>query len=170
MGAGPVVALLAMFLTGCAAEMLVQPAPDAAAPEFRLPARIVYGGNREYLPRNLTDGGSGARLTVRYAYDVVHGGERTNLFGVMFNPAAMLGLPVIGKDTVAVSGRLEVLRGEEVAKTYDATAALTNRPSLFYEGETYTEMRRRGLLAVRDSIESQVARDRESLGRLLGSD
>ena len=107
-------------------------------------------------------------ITVRYAYDVVHGSERTHILGVMFNPAAMLGLPVIGKDTIAVIGRFEVLKDGNVVKTYDAMAALTNRPSLFHEGETYTEMRRRGLLAVRDSIETQVVRDREALSRLVG--
>jgi hypothetical protein len=35
-----------------------------------------------------------------------------------------------------------------------------------WEGETFTEMRRRGLLAVRDSIEAQIHQDRKALERL----
>jgi hypothetical protein len=160
--------MLAMVVTACAAEMVVMPPPSPAIVEFRLPATILYDGNREYLPRVLVAMAGSVPITVRYAYDVVHGSERTHILGVMFNPAAMAGFPVIGKDTFAVIGRLEVLKDGNLVKAYDATAALTNRPSLFYEGETYTEMRRRGLLAVRDSIETQVVRDREALLRLVG--
>jgi hypothetical protein len=160
---------VAMLVSGCSAQMVVQPPPASHTVEFALAATVSYDGNRNYLPRVVRDAGPGSPITVRYAYDVVHGGERTHLFGVMFNPAAMLGLPMLGKDTVAVSGRLEILGGAELVKAYDATAALTNRPSLFYEGETYTEMRLRGLLAVRDSIETQILGDRDTLTRLLGA-
>src|SRR2546427_1259259 len=160
--------VLTTAVTGCAAEMVVEPPPAPAAGDFRLPAKVLYDGKREYLPRVLSDMVGSVPVTVRYAYDVVHGSERTHIFGVMFNPAAMLGLPVIGKDTIAVIARLEVLKDGHLVRAYDATAALTNRPSLFYEGDTYTEMRRRGLLAVRDSIETHVVQDREALVLLWG--
>jgi threonine synthase len=63
----------------------------------------------------------------------------------------------MGKNSVAVRGRLEIVKGTEVVKTYESNATLTSRASLLYEGETYSEMRRRGLLGVRDSDGMGVA-------------
>jgi hypothetical protein len=158
----------ALTLFGCAADMVVIPVAPAAPPSGVSPleGRIVYDGNRDYLPRMLADGTDGARLVFRYGYAVQYGSERTHIAGAMFIPMPILAVPgVMGQNALRVAGHLEVLDGEEVIRVYSASAELKAKASLFYEGETFTDMRRRGLLAVRDSIDAQLVQDRETLIR-----
>ena len=62
-----------------------------------------------------------------------------------------------------VVGNLEIRNGEKVLKTYTAIATLTDQSEF---SETLTEMRRRGLTAVRDNIEAQMYLDSEFLKNL----
>ena len=114
------------------------------------------------------DGPADSPVSFRYGYAVKYGSERTSFAGVMFIPPPLLAIPgVMGSNELGVAGQLEVMKGTEIIKTYAASARLKAKASLLYEGETFTEMRRRGLLAVRDSIDAQLARDREALVRAL---
>ena len=163
-----VMASTAALLAGCAADMIVRPPVHAlsGADHRRLEGRIVYDGNRDYLPRLLAEGAADARLVFRYGYVVTYGSERTSFAGAMFIPTPILAVPgVMGKDSIGIAGQLEVLDGERIVKVYSATAELKTKSSLFYEGETLTEMRRRGLLAVRDSIDAQLVKDGAALLR-----
>ena len=126
----------------------------------------MYDGNREYLPRTIATASiEPVGLTLRYSYDVRHGRDRVPQLLPLFNPLSIVGFP-IGEDTLAVEGRLEILRGMEVIKTYTAACILESSRNLFWPGETYSEMRRKGLFAVRDNIETQMQRDREYLSTL----
>jgi hypothetical protein len=65
---------------------------------------------------------------------------------------------------------LEILKTGRVVKTYTGTAGVRQYRSWWWEGQTATEMRRRGLLMVRDSIEGQMYQERGALDALLRGD
>ncbi len=159
--------LIGALLQGCAARMVTTPAMEGTAQgEIRLEGKIRYDGNREYLPRTLADvSGESAPLVLKYSYDVKHGRDAVPQLLPLFNPLSLVGFP-IGEDTLAVEGRLEILRGEEVIKVYTAACLLESTRNLFWPGETYSEMRRKGLAAVRENIERQMQRDRDTLESL----
>ncbi len=52
-------------------------------------------------------------------------------------------------------------------RSYAAAASLKVTPTIFGEGETFTEMRHRGLMLVRDNLSSQLCEDQSVLNRLL---
>ena len=167
-------AAVALLLTiaGCSTtSMVVAPSMDvlSSGDGFRLRGQLEFDGNRDYLPRTIADTPSPSGLTFRYAYAVTTDSERTSIFGLMFAPAPVLGIPgVMGGDELGAVAQLEIRRRGD-AKTYAATAVVKKKPTMFDEGQTFTEMRRRALIAVRDSIEAQMIRDREILLR-FGAD
>lgn len=145
---------------------VVPPAEPVAKIEFSVPGKIVYEGKPDYLPRTLADSGAAASsLTLKYVFDVAYGKDRTHAMAHLFNPLVLFGFP-IGEDTVAVAGKLEIARGDEVLKTYTATCGFEKTRGLFYEGDTYSELRVRGLMCVRENIEAQMHKERELLTRL----
>jgi len=155
----------ALALSACGTQMAVTPAVEPVATiDFTLLGTVVYDGKPEYLPRTVAHQAA-APLTLRYIYEVAYGKDKTHEAAVLFNPLTLIGFP-IGQDTVAVSGRLEISRGNEVAKTYTATSGFEKTRNLFYEGDTFSELRLRGLQCVRENIEAQMQRDRDVLSTL----
>lgn len=156
---------LSVGLVACGTKIIAAPPIEPVAKiEFSLPGSIVYEGKREYLPRTLANA-PGSDLTLRYTYEVGYGKDRTYAAAHLFNPLTVVGFP-IGEDTVAVSGKLEIARGGEVLKTYMATCGFEKTRNLFYEGETYSELRLRGLQCVRENIEAQMHQERDVLSKL----
>ena len=159
--------LWSAVLAGCGASMTVAPpiAPPAAL-DFRLPGRVVYDGNPEYLPRTIVAApGGAAAVTLQYSYTVTQGRQDVPGLVALFNPLTAIGFPV-GQDTLVVGGRLEIRKRDQVVKTYVATAGLESTRNIFWAGDTATELRRRGLLAVRDNIEAQMQHERDVLSQL----
>lgn len=157
---------LAFTLSACGTQMAVTPTVEPVATiDFTLPGTVVYDGKPEYLPRTVAHQTAASPLTLRYVYEVAYGKDKTHEAAVLFNPLTLIGFP-IGQDTVAVSGRLEISRGNEVAKTYTATCGFEKTRNLFYEGDTFSELRLRGLQCVRQNIEAQMQRDRDVLSTL----
>jgi len=131
--------------------------------DFSLGGEIDYDGNKEYLPRTVTaDASLGHPLILRYRYEVTYGRDSVPSAIPALNPLTIVGFP-IGADTVVVTGKLEILKGGSVVKTYSAVCMLDKTRTAFSEGETLSEIRRRGLLAVRDSIEAQMYADQDML-------
>jgi hypothetical protein len=165
------IAVSLMVLVGCGTSMVVTPdlSPTGSV-DFRLKGEIVYDGNREYLPRTIVDAPAGAfALAIQYTYEVIHGRDNVPQLLPLFNPLTIVGFP-IGEDTVLVAGRLEISKRNQVLKRYTATCALDNTRNIFWQGETFSELRRKGLIVVRDNIEAQMNRDREILSRLEDAD
>jgi hypothetical protein len=158
--------LASLLVTGCAPKMTVVPAIDpVAAVDFALPGKIVFDGKRDYLPRTLAESPGEGTVTLRYAFDVIYGKDRTHAMAHLFNPLVLFGFP-IGEDTVAVAGKLDIERSGEVVKTYTAICGFEKTRNLFHEGATYSELRLRGLQCVRDNIDAQMQKEREFLSRL----
>lgn len=159
--------LLAIGLSGCAARMVVTPQVEPLGKvDFRVRGAVIYDGNREYLPRTISDvPASESDLRFHYTYNVTHGRDDIPQLLPLFNPLTIVGFP-IGENTIVVVARLEISRRGEVIKTYTATCGLEMTRTIFWQGETFSELRRKGLEVVRDNIEAQMYHERDLLSKL----
>lgn len=154
----------AILSSGCATNVVITP-DIAVIPviDFSLDGKVDYEGNKEYLPRTVSSDTNPKNLMIlRYRYDVTYGRDAVHQALPLFNPLTIIGFP-IGADTVVVTGKLEILKGSSAVKTYSAVCVLDKHRTIFSEGETMSEIRKRGLLAVRDNIEAQMYVDRDLL-------
>lgn len=155
--------LIGLILGGCGTSMVTLPATEPTAEKFSIKGRVEYEGNRAYLPATIVEckdpAEPGCDLLFRYRYSVAYGKDKVPELLPLFNPFTLVGFPV-GEDTLLVHGLMEAYRGEEKLKTYEATCALDRHSSIFLPGDTYTEMRKKGLDAVKQNIENQMCADR----------
>jgi len=158
-------------LSGCAAKMAVTPqiTDIEIESDFQLGGVVEYDGNKDYLPRTIKEDPSQTLFSFRYDYQVAYGRDKTPQAIPLYNPLTIVGFP-IGDNTMVVTANLAILKGKEVVKAYTATCGLEQVRSLFSEGETFSELRKKGLVTVRDNIELQIYRDRDLLSSLASSD
>ena len=153
-----------MIFSACAPNVVIT--PDLAivpSSDFSLGGKIDYEGNAEYLPRTVSaESHPEAALILRYRYDVTYGRDAVHQAFPLFNPLTIVGFP-IGADTVVVTAKLDVLKGSSQVKAYAAVCVLDKHRTIFWEGESMSELRKRGLLAVRENIETQMYGDRDLL-------
>jgi hypothetical protein len=156
-----------IFLYSCATTMKIDPqVKQKDNIDFRLKGIVIYEGNKEYLPRVLIDERvTEPKIDLKYTYGVFYGKKEVPDVLALYNPLTIVGFPT-GENAVTVIGRLDILRGGEVIRSYGSTCILEKTRNLFSEG-TFTEMRKKGLIAVRDNIESQICSDRNNLEKLL---
>ena len=162
-------ALACVALAGCTTTAVVI-TPQLAGTNTatcQIHVKVRFEGKPDYLPAALvTDPAASGPVTFRYAYDAQYGLKETNPFLVMVNPLTMVGFPT-GSDNLVITGRVDVVRADETVRSYAAAAAMKRSSSVFYEGETFTEMRRRGLLLVRDNLSVQLCHDEGLLVAML---
>ena len=162
--------LFALGLGGCATSVTVTPrlsGPTSRNCEIHAPVR--YDGNPEYLPTVLVrDATVSQALTLRYRYDINYDAQPLPDIATLVNPLTIFGFPT-GHDYISVVGSLEVIRADATVRSYGAAAALKRTGTVFGEGDSFTDMRRRGLLLVRDNISVQLCQDRTVLTQLLGA-
>lgn len=153
---------------GCSATLRATPEPAGPPPpDCMVRAHIDYGGNRDYLPSVLSDDPSApADSVVRYSHEEQYGSSSLPAGEQIVNPLHLFGVPTGSSDLVVVA-RLDVMRGGEVMRSFAAAAVMSRSDTMFGEGETLTEMRRRGLLLLRDNISSQVCADRTTTQAIL---
>jgi hypothetical protein len=153
-----------LILSACAPNVFITPdLPIVPHNDFTLGGKIDYDGNVEYLPRTISSGSHpGATLTLRYRYEVTYGRDSIEQVLYHYNPLTIAGFP-IGADTVVVIAKLEVVKGSSQIETYTAMCVLDKHRTIFWEGESLSELRKRGLLAVRENIEAQMYGDRDVL-------
>jgi len=137
--------------------------------DFQMGGIIEYDGNKEYLPRTLKEDMSQTAFSFKYEYQITYGRDKTPQALPLLNPLSMVGFPV-GENTLVITGNLTILKGQEVIKEYKATCGLEKVRSLFSEGDTFSELRKKGLLAVRDNIELQMCHDKDFLLGLESGD
>ncbi|HYA19834.1 MAG TPA: hypothetical protein VEG25_04210 [Burkholderiales bacterium] len=160
--------LFVTLLPGCGTTMVVTPeVKPTFNNDFRMKGQIVYDGNRDYFPRTIAeDSLDKSGLVFRYKYEVAYGKDNLPQAIPLFNPLTLVGFPV-GEDTVVIVGHMEILRENGVVKTYTATCAFDKKRSMYWEGDTLTELRKKGLIAVRDNIETQMNQDQVFLSKLI---
>lgn len=122
-----------------------------------IPATVQYEGNPDYLPRSLTRSADEQPITAVYVYQVIYNSEKEHPLTV-FNPLLIAGMSK-SEDAVIILAQLEFFKGQVSLKKYEKAVTLSKNKTLFSEGDTLTEMRRNGLLHVRDSIDQQVYAD-----------
>jgi hypothetical protein len=128
---------------------------------------VRYSNNPDYLPRTIRNSETAhGGIGFKYDYSIGYGKDALPEVLPLLNPLTWLGFPV-GSDSLVVVGNLEILDNGAVLKTYSAVCVIEKTRSLFYQGKTSSELRRKGLLAVRDNIENQMMNDREELDVLL---
>jgi hypothetical protein len=162
-----VIILSSIFLAGCGASMMVIPEvkPVDNLAGFNIQGKIVYDPhyNKDYLPRTLTNNTApDAPITLQYEYTIAYGKRDVPALIALYNPLTILGFP-IGDSTMIVVGKLDVLKEKEMVKSYTATCTFEKTRNLFSEGETSSELRKQGLVAVRNNIEAQMFHDSEFL-------
>jgi hypothetical protein len=158
-----------LALLGCATEVAITPqlADKTPSGKCQIRAPVHYEGKRDYLPAALVDDPNASHATaIRYSFEAQYGLNEFNPFIVFVNPLTLVGFPT-GNDNLVVTGRVDVVRGDATLRSYAAAASMKRSSTVFYEGETFTEMRRRGLLLVGNNLSSQLCKDQEVLTALL---
>lgn len=163
--------LACVALAGCATSVSLTPQlPDKQIPTCRLQAAVQYDGRPEYLPAALAgDSGTPGPVAFRYSFEAQYGLKPVNDFVAFVNPLELFGFPV-SSDNMVVTGRVDVLRGDAVIRSYGAAASMKRSSTVFSEGESFTDMRRRALMLVRDNLSGQLCHDEALLTAMLKSD
>lgn len=165
------IAALSLGIQGCSSTQVYGASEKAVQPSIqnRLLGRIEYSGNAEYLPRMLAaDSDSGSKAVYRYSYTVSYEAPGEHPLTV-FNPLLIVGMPK-GTDAVVVAGVLEIVKDGTLLKRYEKSVVLKKDKTVFSEGETLTEMRKKGLLLVRDQIDLQLVEDQQILAKQLNTE
>jgi hypothetical protein len=162
--------LLALGLAGCATTITVTPKlVDTGAARCEIRAPLNYEGKLEYLPTVLVqDSVASGTATLRYRYDVNYDARPLNDVATLVNPLTLFGFPT-GHDYTSVVSTLDLIQAGAVVRSYAAAAALKRTGTVFGEGESFTAMRRQGLLAVRDNISAQLCQDKAALVLLINA-
>jgi hypothetical protein len=117
-------------------------------------AKLEYEGNPDYLPRTVANASiADSKLTIRYNYN-----EEQRRSEILYVPS---GTKQALSKVSEVTGQLEILHRTKIIRAYKAVAVLSGRNE--FTDETLSQMRRRGLLAVRANIEAQMYRDKDFL-------
>jgi hypothetical protein len=150
----------AAALTGCSTSTLVTPDIAASvAPGCTVFGHVSYEGNRDYLPEVLMDDPDRPIDSVlRYTHEDHYGRNDVPAGIQLVNPLHLVGMPT-GSSSLSILARLDILRGGAIVRSFAAVATMERSQSMFSEGETFTEMRRKGLLLVKKNISAQVCAD-----------
>jgi hypothetical protein len=159
------IAAFGLSLGACTGALHVSPAPAAFPPaNCALRARVEYRGAPDYVPAVLVDTAD-AVLAYAFTYEVVYGSQAIDPLLQFVNPLNFVGFPT-GAHDVRVVARVDVRTPSGVVRSYAAAAAADATGTMFSEGATLTELRRRALLAVRDSLARQLCADADALAGL----
>ncbi|MHB8471799.1 MAG: hypothetical protein ACYDC8_02885 [Gammaproteobacteria bacterium] len=158
---GTILLILAILQTGCAATKYSDGGSASVLntpPPYQITARVNYDKNPAYLPRSLISASSGSALVADYVYEVNYGMGHEHVLTV-FNPLLIAGMSKT-EDSVFIGGQLKIYRGDQLLRKYEETVTLSKGKTLYSEGDTLTEIRKQGLLHVRDKIDEQVYADK----------
>ena len=151
--------------TGCEAKMTLSPdLKPLDSISFSIKGRVICDGSPEYLPRTIVKADD-AGLTFRYVHQESYGKNNVPELITLYSPATLLGVPM-GTDDLVMAGQLDVMSGTQTHRSYKALCVMKNTRNIFTEGETFTAMRRRGLLALRDNLDAQLHQDRAFLEKV----
>lgn len=153
------------ILFGCSANLHILPKIDSTSEEveYILQGKLDYKGNPAYLPRTIRQTQKkNSHLVLRYQYEETHS-YSGHLTPTGLDPISHYN--TVGEKRTVVKGKLEVIHGSVVLKAFKSQATLFGQGDFL--SETLTEMRIRGLVAVRDNIDSQILQEKENLENLL---
>ena len=162
--------LRAVFLMatiyGCAATKssveLSQPISADGAGTFC--GQVVYSHhNADYLPLSIRNLPSRTNVQFSYQLEVKYGIEDDTGWD-LFNPFLIVGVPK-SADDVLVLGQLQIKSNTGFKKILEDAVLLSKSKTLFSEGETLTDMRRKGLIHLRNRMDMMLLGDLDLLSR-----
>ena len=158
--------LLLLVIVGCSTMSVTPELATLDTAPVLIKGPVQYDGNRLYLPRTISEGDP-SEYGLRFRYTTSETQDRSSWDVIaLLNPLSLLGFPT-GRRNSTVTGNLEILKDSEVVKTYTATCLQEAHRGIYY-GESFSDLRRTGLGAVRDNIEAQMSQDRELLEKATG--
>ena len=140
----------------------VKPDVPKCDADFTLYGKVNYEGNWNYVPKTISNKtADNSSFSFDYAYNILYGGTSVNQDIVTaFIPTTLIGTPT-GKSDVQVRAKLDVFDGSTIVKSYVAACNILAPRGIFTGGNDLTEVRRRGLMAVKENIESQMVQDKD---------
>ncbi len=148
------------FLFGCAEQLKIKPDVSRTDIAIVVSGKIDYSGNRDYLPNTIAeDNLQHSDIIIKYEHSVSYGGTTpgTDLI-TAFIPTTLLGTPT-GNNELFIQGKLEIYKSSTIIKSYIAECVVEKSRSV-WSGIDYSELRRRGLLAIKENIEMQMMSDK----------
>lgn len=153
---------LTLALYGCAEIAKT----NAIGNEITVPSTVHLCGaveyrnyNTDYLPLSLNDDPTYSDIFITYQYEVKYGIEEDTAFD-LFNPFLIFGVEK-SEDAVVVNGQLNIKSGSNFEKEYRETVILNKSKTLYSEGSTLSELRREGLIQLRDKIDALLISDKD---------
>ena len=137
--------------------------------DFQIYGKIVFDGNSDYLPQRLKEKNSNPEILLKYSFQLHYGNKELSstgedlLIGPVFPLLFAMGGASLGKNDVLAIGRLEIIKENQIIKTYRAAARTVQERGLWVESDTQSELRKKCLLEVRDNIDKQLQNDKEYL-------
>jgi hypothetical protein len=158
-------------VSGCETTVLITPNVGAGAKSTcTIQAAVSYEGNPDYLPHAIATVPVGSQTTfLRYTYNTAYNAKEGDAVLQAVNPLMLFGFPT-GYNSGTISGLLEVVQNGQTIRSYAAACNMKRHGTVFSEGETLTDMRRRGLQLVADNISTQICRDQPTLKPLINPD
>lgn len=155
--------IIAIFLLqGCSSSRLsVTPASGLSSQKHGVLCGVLKYemSNTQYLPQIINQ--KFESLTpypsFEYAYEVRYDVDYDSVFE-LFNPFLVLGIPK-SQDDVFISGQLQITGANNFSRLYRQTLSVSKSESVFSDGDTLSEMRKKGLVALRDAIDEMVLAD-----------
>lgn len=125
---------------------------------------LVYDQhNTNYVPLSLRDMPTSNGVSLDYKYEIKYGLEDDTAFD-LFNPLLFAGMPK-SQDNIYVAGRLWIRTSDGFERRYEESFVMSKAKTLFSEGETLTDIRRKGLILLRNKIDAQLIADKDLLSR-----
>ena len=154
--------LLASILSGCSSTTVSSKSQSALdiTKQAVLCGRLEYeGSNFDYVPLIFNQDNEIPSEDVRflYRYEVKYDVDMDTVFE-LFNPFLILGIPK-STDVILVSGQIDVLGPQNFTKTYLNSINLVKKDSIFSDGDTLSEIRKAGLIALRNSFDEMMLAD-----------
>jgi hypothetical protein len=146
------------LIGGCTSVTVTPELPPLNTPIPLLHGRIEYHGNQTYLPRTVAPSPSASEqaLTLRYETTEIQEPSDWDVIA-LFNPFSLIGFPT-GHRSSTVKATLDILENGNLLQSYAATSEQDAIRGIYY-GASFSELRRQGLIAVRNSIEAQMAQN-----------
>lgn len=151
------ISLIIFLFSGCGGfSMNVEPKSIIHVSGSKLNATIIYDGNVEYLPKNLSYDKS-SDFSAKYTYNVKYFKGLVDLDVLnLFNPLVLVGFP-LSEESVIAEGNLEVTNRQNlIIKRFKSSCVATMKRSLYQTGGS-SDMRKACLLEIRNSMEAQIS-------------
>ena len=155
--------VLCMIACGCAATMQVTPSlKQVQGVDYQVSGNVQYDGRKEYLPRSIREEPSvNSPISFQYTAKESHAKDDVPELCALFNPLTLVGFPT-GKDKLTITSTLTVLQKDQPVRSYTAMCIVEQTRNLF-SNPNFSEMKRDGMIAVRDNIDIQLYNDRDLL-------